>query len=53
MAAQAERGNGVVLSGEFGGISVAYLATDRELGVTTEIFGGTPGDDLKPDATHP
>ncbi|MGH3062139.1 MAG: hypothetical protein ACRDNA_12100 [Gaiellaceae bacterium] len=53
VAAQAERGNGVALSGEFGGISVAYLATDRELGVITEIFGGTPGDDLKPDATHP
>jgi hypothetical protein len=45
VAAQAERGNGVVLSGEFSGISVAYLATDRELGVVTEIFSGTPGAD--------
>jgi hypothetical protein len=32
VAAQAERGNGVVLSGE---------------------FSGTPGADLKPDATYP
>jgi hypothetical protein len=27
--------------------------TDRDLGVITEIFSGTPGADLKPDATHP
>jgi hypothetical protein len=53
VAAQAERGNGVVLSGEFSGIRVAYLATDRELGVITEIFSGTPSADLKPDATYP
>jgi methylmalonyl-CoA/ethylmalonyl-CoA epimerase len=31
LAAQAKRGNGVVLSGEFNGIKVAYLATDRDL----------------------
>jgi hypothetical protein len=30
---------------------VAYLATKSELGVITEIFIGTPGADLKPDAT--
>ena len=33
--------------------TVAYLATDRELGVITENFSGTPGADLKPDATYP
>jgi hypothetical protein len=43
----------VVLSGEFSGISVAYLAPDCELGVITESFSGTPGADLKPDATYP
>jgi methylmalonyl-CoA/ethylmalonyl-CoA epimerase len=48
VAAQAEKRNELVLSG------VAYLATDRELGVLTEIFSGTPGDaDLTPDATSP
>ena len=39
--------------GEFSAIRVAYLATDRELGVITEIFSGMPGPDLKPDATYP
>jgi methylmalonyl-CoA/ethylmalonyl-CoA epimerase len=39
--AQADRGNGVILSGEFGGASVAYRGTDRDLGVVIEIFSGT------------
>ena len=43
----------MALSDEFSGIKVAYLATDRELGVITEIFSGTPSADLKPDATYP
>jgi hypothetical protein len=43
----------VVFSGDFSGISVVYLATDRELGVITEIFSGTPSSDVKPDATYP
>lgn len=42
--AQAHRGNGVILSGEFSGVRVAYLGTERELGVTIEIFTGTPDD---------
>jgi methylmalonyl-CoA/ethylmalonyl-CoA epimerase len=41
-AAHAENGDGVVLSGEFSGISVAHLAADRDLGVITEILRGTP-----------
>jgi methylmalonyl-CoA/ethylmalonyl-CoA epimerase len=49
VAAQAAKGNGVVLSGEFSGVRVAYLATDRDLGVITEIFSGTPDADQKPD----
>ena len=48
-----KRGNGVVLGGEFSGVRVAYLATDGELGVITEIFSGTPSGDLKPDGTYP
>ena len=53
IAAQAEKGNGVLLRGEYNGINFAYLATDRDLGVTTEIFSGAPGADQKPDAVYP
>jgi hypothetical protein len=51
--AQADRGNGVILSGEFGGARVAYLGTDRDLGVIIEIFGGTADDRPQPDETYP
>lgn len=53
VAAQAERGNGVLLGGEYNGIEFAYLATERDLGVVTEIFSGHPGEDQQPDATYP
>jgi hypothetical protein len=53
IAAQAEKGNGVVLGGEYNGIRFAYLATDRDLGVITEIFSGHPGADQAPDAVYP
>jgi hypothetical protein len=53
VTAQEERGNDLVLSREFSGIKVAYLATDCELGVITEIFSGTPAADQKSDATYP
>jgi hypothetical protein len=46
-------GNGVILSGEFGGARVAYLGTDRDLGVVIEIFSGTPGDRPQPDESGP
>jgi len=52
VAAQAERGNGVLLGGDYRGISFAYLATDRDLGVITEIFSGAPGEGQQPDATY-
>jgi methylmalonyl-CoA/ethylmalonyl-CoA epimerase len=51
--AQANRGNGVILSGRFGGARVAYLGTDRDLGVIIEIFSGTPDDRPQPDETWP
>ena len=51
--AQADRGNGVILSGEFGGARVAYLETDRDLGVIIEISSGTPDDRPQPDETEP
>jgi hypothetical protein len=53
LAAQAERGNGVLLGGEYKGIRFAYLDTVRDLGLVTEIFSGAPGADQQPDATYP
>ena len=52
VAAQAERGNSVLLGGDYRGISFAYLATDRDIGVITEIFSGAPGEGQQPDATY-
>jgi methylmalonyl-CoA/ethylmalonyl-CoA epimerase len=52
LAAQAERGNGVLLGGEYKGIRFAYLDTVGDLGFVTEIFSGAPGADQQPDATY-
>jgi methylmalonyl-CoA/ethylmalonyl-CoA epimerase len=52
VAAQAERGNGVLLGGEYKGIRFAYLDTVGDLGLVTEIFSGAPGADQQPDATY-
>ena len=52
LTAQAERGNGVLLGGEYKGIRFAYLDTVRDLGFVTEIFSGAPGADQQPDATY-
>jgi hypothetical protein len=49
----AERGHDVLLGGAYNGINFAYLSTDRDLGVITEIFSGAPGEDQKPDAVYP
>ena len=51
VAAQAERGNNLVLSVTFGGAKVAYLPTEHDLGVIIESFSGTPGAEQEPDAT--
>jgi Glyoxalase/Bleomycin resistance protein/Dioxygenase superfamily len=45
IAKEAERGHDLVGSGELGGTRVAYLATDRNLGVITEIFSQPPPND--------
>jgi len=50
--AQATRGNSVILSGEFAGARVAYLGTDRDLGVVIEIFSGTAAGG-RPDESGP
>ena len=42
VAAQAARGATLALSGEFSGIKVAYLPTDRDLGTLIEIANGVP-----------
>ena len=48
VAEQAERGNDLVLSGTFSGVKLAYLPTDRDLGVITEIFSGMPDTEQEP-----
>jgi methylmalonyl-CoA/ethylmalonyl-CoA epimerase len=50
LAMEAQRGTDLVLSGEFEGIKVAYLGTERDLGVILEIFSGTPNLKKEPDA---
>jgi methylmalonyl-CoA/ethylmalonyl-CoA epimerase len=46
LAEEAERGNELVLWSELGakynGVKVAYLGTQRDLGVTLEVFSGLP-----------
>ena len=49
VAEQVQRGKTLPLSGSFSGIEVAYLPTDRELGVILEVFSGMP--DAEPEAT--
>ena len=53
IAALEAKGRRVVLGGEYGGLNFAYLGTDGDLGLITEIFSGAPGDDQKPDAVYP
>ena len=50
--AQAERENKVILSCEFSGIDIAYLDTQRDLGMILEIASGMPGDGERPDANR-
>ena len=49
--ARAERENNVILSCEFSGVDIAYLDTQRDLGVIIEIASGMPGDGEHTDAT--
>jgi hypothetical protein len=43
----------VIFGGEYRGVRFAYLSTDRDLGVVTEIFAAPPGLEQKPDAVYP
>ena len=49
--AQAERENKVILSCEFSGVDIAYLDTQRDLGVVLEVFSGMPSNGGDPDST--
>lgn len=49
IAEQERRGRILPLSGSFTGVDVAYLPTDRDLGVLIEIFKGMPGDGTEPE----
>jgi methylmalonyl-CoA/ethylmalonyl-CoA epimerase len=49
---QIQRGKTLPLSGTFAGVNVAYLPTDRDLGVILEVFSGTPGADHESDAAE-
>ena len=51
VAGPAQRGHELVLSGTFSGVRVAYLPTDRDLGVILEVFDGLPGAEQERDGT--
>ncbi len=48
-----ESGPGILFGGEYNGVTFAYLSTDRDIGVITEIFDAPPGLEQKPDAVYP
>jgi len=48
-----EKGRGVVFGGEYKGVDFAYLGTDGDIGVVTEIFAAPPGLEQKPDSVYP
>jgi len=49
--ARAERKDGLMLRCEHSGIDIAYLDTQRDLGVVLEIFSGMPSNGGDPDST--
>jgi methylmalonyl-CoA/ethylmalonyl-CoA epimerase len=52
IAEQTQRGVTLPLDGSFGGIKVAYLPTDRDLGVILEVFSGFGSADEESDANE-
>jgi methylmalonyl-CoA/ethylmalonyl-CoA epimerase len=53
MAAMTAKGRRVIQSGIYNGVSFAYMSTDEDLGVITEIFDWPEGTTQEPDATYP
>ena len=49
--ARAERKDGLMLRCEHSGIDIAYLDTQRDLGVVLEVFSGMPSNGGDPDST--
>ena len=49
--ARAERKDGLMLRCEHSGIDIAYLDTQRDLGVVLEVFSGMPSNGGNPDST--
>ena len=47
------KGHSVLMGGLYNGVKFAYLSTDRDLGVITEIFDWPPGHTQEPDAVYP
>lgn len=47
------KGRRVLQGGVYNGVTFAYLSTDEDLGVVTEIFDWPPGLEQKPDAVYP
>ncbi len=47
------KGRRVLQGGFYNGVRFAYLSTDEDLGVITEIFDWPPGLEQKPDAVYP
>jgi methylmalonyl-CoA/ethylmalonyl-CoA epimerase len=47
------KGHNVIQGGLYNGVTFAYLSTDKDLGVITEIFDWPPGHSQEPDAVYP
>ena len=47
------KGRRALQGGVYNGVTFAYLSTDEDLGVVTEIFDWPPGRVQEPDAVYP
>ena len=47
------KGHAVLQGGLYNGVKFAYLSTDRDLGVITEIYDWPPGLKQEPDTVYP
>jgi len=53
MAGLEAKGRRVLQSGKYNGVTFAYMSTDEDLNVITEIFDWPEGTTQEPDATYP
>jgi len=47
------KGHAIVQGGHYNGVTFAYVSTDADLGVITEIFDWPEGLTQEPDAVYP